>query len=164
MSSRVEKRLQEIEREMRSERQSVSDRRPEQRFIMSDELQEALRLREARDLETEEAVKNKLLRSESEKTKMEAELERARRQLDQSEGGRGALQQQVEEMRVQLLRTEKERMDLQREISQLTTQPRATRMDREERGAGLGTDCWRRGWSSYELRVFHWRLLADGGE
>ncbi|XP_014000491.2 centrosomal protein of 128 kDa isoform X1 [Salmo salar] len=137
VSSRVEKRLQEIEREMRSERQSVSDRRPEQRFIMSDELQEALRLREARDLETEEAVKNKLLRSESEKTKMEAELERARRQLDQSEGGRGALQQQVEEMRVQLLRTEKERMDLQREISQLTTQPRATRMDREERGAGL---------------------------
>ncbi|XP_038824470.1 centrosomal protein of 128 kDa-like isoform X1 [Salvelinus namaycush] len=140
VSSRVEKRLQEIEREMRSERESVSDRRPEQRGIMSDELQEALRRREARDLETEEAVKNKLLRSESEKTKMEAELERARRQLDQSEGGRGALLQQVEEMRVQLLRTEKERMDLQREISQLTTQPRATRMDREERGAGLGLD------------------------
>uniref|UniRef100_A0A4W5L246 Centrosomal protein 128 n=1 Tax=Hucho hucho TaxID=62062 RepID=A0A4W5L246_9TELE len=141
VSSRVEKRLQEIEREMRSERQSVSDRRPEQRGNMSDELQEALRRREARDLETEEAVKNKLLRSESEKTKMEAELERARRQLDQSEGGRGTLLQQVEEMRVQLLRTEKERMDLQREISQLTTQPRATtRMDREERGAGLGLD------------------------
>uniref|UniRef100_A0A8C7FBH6 Centrosomal protein 128 n=1 Tax=Oncorhynchus kisutch TaxID=8019 RepID=A0A8C7FBH6_ONCKI len=140
VSSRVEKRLQEIEREMRSERQSVSDRRPEQRGIMSDELREALRRQEARDLETEEAVKNKLLRSESEKTKMEAELERARRQLDQSEGGRGALLQQVEEMRVQLLRTEKERMDLQREISQLTTQPRATRMDREERGADRSSE------------------------
>ncbi|XP_041721452.1 centrosomal protein of 128 kDa isoform X1 [Coregonus clupeaformis] len=140
MSSRVEKRLQEIEREMCSERQNVSERRPEQRGNMSDELQEALRRREARDLETEEAVKNKLLRSESAKTKMEAELEKARRQLDQSEGGRCALLQQVEEMRVQLLRTEKERMDLQREISQLTTQPRATRMDREERGAGLGLD------------------------
>ncbi|CDQ82136.1 unnamed protein product [Oncorhynchus mykiss] len=71
---------------------------------------------------------------------MEAELERARRQLDQSEGGRGALLQQVEEMRVQLLRTEKERMDLQREISQLTTQPRATRMDREERGADRSSE------------------------
>lgn len=33
-------------------------------------LLKALRLREARDLETEEAVKNKLLRSESEKTKV----------------------------------------------------------------------------------------------
>ncbi|XP_029487501.1 centrosomal protein of 128 kDa isoform X2 [Oncorhynchus nerka] len=140
VSSRVEKRLQEIEREMRSERQSVSDRRPEQRGIMSDELREALRRREARDLETDEAVKNKLLISESEKTKMEAELERARRQLDQSEGGRGALLQQVEEMRVQLLRTEKERMDLQREISQLTTQPRATRIDREERGADRSSE------------------------
>ncbi|XP_010880803.2 centrosomal protein of 128 kDa isoform X2 [Esox lucius] len=125
VASRVEKRLQEMEKDLRSERQGVPERRPEQRRNMSDELQEALRRREA--LETEEAVKKRL---------MEAELERTRRQLHQSEGGREALLQQVEEMRVQLLRMEKERLDLQRE----TSQPRATQPAGEEGRASLSLD------------------------
>ncbi|KAJ8009280.1 hypothetical protein DPEC_G00087260 [Dallia pectoralis] len=137
VASRVEKRLQEIEKDMQSERpgvrRGVTERQLEQRRNMSDELQEALTRREA--LETEEAVKRRLLRSESEMTLMEAELERARRHLNQSEGGREALLKQVEEMRVKLLRTEKEKLDLQREISQKPTQPA-----REERRAGQGLD------------------------
>ncbi|KAL0967578.1 hypothetical protein UPYG_G00254030 [Umbra pygmaea] len=129
------KRLQDMEKDMRSDRQTVPERRPEQRRNMSDELQEALRRREA--LEAEEAVKKTLLLAESQKSTMEAELERARRQLHQSEGGKEALLQQVEEMRVQLLRTQKERLDLQREVSRLTTQPIDTQPARDDRRAGL---------------------------
>ncbi|XP_029902904.1 centrosomal protein of 128 kDa [Myripristis murdjan] len=140
VSSHVERRLQELEREMHTERQSTDrQRRPDQRVATSDELQEALGRHHTQ--EREEDVKARLLKSEREKIKMEQELERVRRQLEQSEGSRDSLLQQVEDMRTELLRTGKERMELQRarmEISQLTAQSHAQHADREERGGGRG--------------------------
>ncbi|XP_046878102.1 centrosomal protein of 128 kDa-like [Hypomesus transpacificus] len=123
VSSRVEQRLQEMEREMRAERQST-ERPPEARGSTSDELQEALRRREARVMESEEVVKIRLLSSKADKTKLEQELERARKQLDQSEGGRNTLLQQVEDLREQLLRLEQQRLEQQRLEQQRVEQQR----------------------------------------
>ncbi|KAJ8274832.1 hypothetical protein COCON_G00094570 [Conger conger] len=138
VSSRVERRLQEIEKEIRSERR-CEEKLPGQHGNMSKELQQALRRREDAAGEFEEAMKSKLLRSECEKNKVEQELERTRRQLDQSEGGRDTLLQQVEDLRVQLQRTDKERMDMHQQISLLNAQ--RSRQDREEqeRERGSGT-------------------------
>ncbi|KAM4633760.1 centrosomal protein of 128 kDa [Polymixia lowei] len=139
VSARVERRLEELEREIQAERLSAGrGRRAEQRVAVSDELQEALGRHQGQAQEREEAITSRLLKAEREKNKMEQELERARRLLEQSEDGRDSLVQQMEDMRSELLRTGKEKMelqrarlDLQREISQLT--------DRNEgRGGGGG--------------------------
>ncbi|XP_071387185.1 centrosomal protein of 128 kDa-like [Centroberyx affinis] len=145
VSSRVERRLQELERDMHTERQSTErERRPDQRAAMSDELQEALgRHHQVQTQEREEAIKARLLKSEREKTKMEQELERARRLLEQSEDSRDSLLQQMEDMRGELLRTGKEKTELQRarlDISQLSAQQHAQHTDREERGGGDRSD------------------------
>ncbi|XP_063757436.1 centrosomal protein of 128 kDa isoform X3 [Eleginops maclovinus] len=106
VSSRVERRLQELERELHSGQSGVErERRPEQREAVSDELHE-----------------------------MEQELERARRLLDQSEDSRECLSQQVEDMRGELLRTKKEKTELQRarlETFQPVAPPHGTHTDRE---------------------------------
>ncbi|XP_049913692.1 centrosomal protein of 128 kDa isoform X2 [Epinephelus moara] len=83
----------------------------------------------------EEAVTARLLRADREKTKVEQELERARRLLEQSEDSRESLVQQVEDMRSELLRTRRERTELQRarlETSQPIAQPHGNHTDREE--------------------------------
>ncbi|KAJ8270008.1 hypothetical protein GJAV_G00109270 [Gymnothorax javanicus] len=134
VSARVERRLQEIEKELRSERRCV-EKLPEQRVNMSQELLQALRRREGAASESEEAMKSKLLRSECEKNKVEVELERTKRQLDQSEGGRDTLLQQVEDLRRQLLMTEKERRELQQQVSHLSSQ-RSRHEQEEERERG----------------------------
>ncbi|XP_028809212.1 centrosomal protein of 128 kDa isoform X2 [Denticeps clupeoides] len=132
VSSRVERRLQEIEKGLRSERQGLSEKRQqEQQGNLSSELQEAVRRRDARTLEIDNFLKERLLTSESEKSKIERDLERARRLLDQSEGGRDALLQQVEDMRAQLSGAEQERVVLQREVRELLSQQRRQR-GREE--------------------------------
>ncbi|KAL7387757.1 hypothetical protein ABVT39_000460 [Epinephelus coioides] len=132
VSSRVERRLQELEREMHTEQSSVvRERRPDQRVAMSDELQETSGIRQVQ----EEAVTARLLRADREKTKVEQELERARRLLEQSEDSRESLVQQVEDMRSELLRTRRERTELQRarlETSQPIAQPHGNYTDREE--------------------------------
>lgn len=66
---RVERRLQEIEQEMRSKRQLV-ERRQDQLGHMSLQLQEALRKQDAKADETEELMKNKLVKYESEKNQV----------------------------------------------------------------------------------------------
>ncbi|XP_032398417.1 centrosomal protein of 128 kDa isoform X2 [Etheostoma spectabile] len=137
VSSRVERRLHELEREMRADQSGAERaRRQSQRVAVSDELQETLERRHER----EEAVTARLLKADSEKSKMEQELERARRLLEQSEDSRESLVQQVEDMRGELLRTRKEKTDLQRvwlETSQPATQPHGNHTDREEGRGGL---------------------------
>ncbi|KFP22356.1 Centrosomal protein of 128 kDa, partial [Egretta garzetta] len=114
VSERVERRLQEIEQEMRTERQLV-ERRQDQLGHMSLQLQEALRKQDAKADETEERMKNKLVKYESEKNQLEQELEQSRKKLNESESSREALLHQIEDLRSQLLRAE-DRVDLQHQI------------------------------------------------
>ncbi|MBN3319392.1 CE128 protein, partial [Atractosteus spatula] len=131
VSERVERRLQEIEKEMRAGRQQA-ERRPEQRGSVSLQLQEALRKREEKATGTEDVTKSKLLRSECEKNKIEQELERTRRQLEQSEGSRDTLLQQIDDLRTQLLTTEQDRLDLRQQFSQIASRQRSL-TERSER-------------------------------
>ncbi|XP_074854880.1 centrosomal protein of 128 kDa [Carettochelys insculpta] len=133
VSGRVERRLQEIEQEMRTERQLV-ERRQDQLGYMSMQLQEALRKREAKSDEMEELMKNKLLKSENERRKLEEELERFRRKLDQSEGSRETLLHQVEDLHSQLLRAEEDRMDLQHQVSQVAMHSQSCQKVQEDDG------------------------------
>uniref|UniRef100_A0ACB8G543 Uncharacterized protein n=1 Tax=Sphaerodactylus townsendi TaxID=933632 RepID=A0ACB8G543_9SAUR len=80
---------------------------------------EALKQQDAKANEVEIILKNKLLRTEDEKSKLEQELEHSRRKLDQSEYSREALLHQIEDLRSQLLRAEEERQSLQHQISQV---------------------------------------------
>nr|XP_020473772.1 centrosomal protein of 128 kDa isoform X2 [Monopterus albus] len=144
VSSHVERRLQELERELHTEPKIIErERRPEQRVAMSDELQETLGGCQVQTHERE-ATSGRLLRAEREKSKMGQELERARRLLEQSEDSKASLIQQVEDMRGELLRMKKEKTELQRtwlETSQSTAQPHGNHTDREERRGGLrGSD------------------------
>uniref|UniRef100_A0A668VIX2 Centrosomal protein 128 n=1 Tax=Oreochromis aureus TaxID=47969 RepID=A0A668VIX2_OREAU len=109
VSSRVERRLQELEREMHGEQRSTGrERRPEQRAAVSDEPQE-----------------------------MEQELERARRLLEQSEDSRESLVQQVEDMRCELQklqRTREEKTGHERarpETSRPSAQPHGSYADKD---------------------------------
>ncbi|XP_016393966.1 centrosomal protein of 128 kDa-like [Sinocyclocheilus rhinocerous] len=138
VSLRVERRLQEIEDEMRSGRQVLSERHHREKpKRMSGELQEALRRHDAQTPEADENFRNRLQRSENERSKMQQELERLRKQLHQSEGGRDTLLQKMDDMRSQLLRMEKERLDLQRELSLLLSQQRSARRQQERGVTGL---------------------------
>ncbi|XP_060274439.1 centrosomal protein of 128 kDa isoform X8 [Ovis aries] len=83
VSDRVERRLQEIEKEMRTERELV-ERRQDQLGLISQQLQEALKKQEAKTEENEGEMKNKLRQTESEKSKnLTRELEdREKQQLE----------------------------------------------------------------------------------
>ncbi|KFP73507.1 PREDICTED: centrosomal protein of 128 kDa-like, partial [Apaloderma vittatum] len=116
VSERVERRLQEIEQEMRAERQLV-ERRQDQLGHMSLQLQEALRKQDVKAEETEELMKKKLVKYESEKTQLKQELEQFRKKLNESEGSREALLHQIEDLRSQLLRAEEDRVELQHQIA-----------------------------------------------
>ncbi|XP_075609896.1 centrosomal protein of 128 kDa isoform X2 [Balearica regulorum gibbericeps] len=118
VSERVERRLQEIEQEMRAERQLV-ERRQDQLGHMSLQLQEALRKQDAKADETEELMKNKLMKYESEKNQLEQQLEQSQKKLNESEGSREALLHQIEDLRSQLLRAEEDRVELQHQISHI---------------------------------------------
>ncbi|XP_045418445.1 centrosomal protein of 128 kDa isoform X3 [Lemur catta] len=121
ISDRVEQRLQEIEREMRTERKVV-ERRQDQLGLMSLQLQEALKKQEAKADENEGAIKNKLRQTETEKNQLEQELELSRRLLNESEGSRETLLLQVEELRTQLTKAEGDRKGLQHQVSQISKQ------------------------------------------
>ncbi|XP_074540993.1 centrosomal protein of 128 kDa isoform X3 [Halichoeres trimaculatus] len=138
VTSRLEQRLQELEREMHA---GERGRRTDQRVVMSDELQETSGRSQIQAHEREEAITDRLLRAEREKFEKGQELERARRLLQESEDSRESLVQQVEDMRNELLRTRKEKNELQRarlETFQPTAQPHGSRTDREEGRGGLG--------------------------
>ncbi|NXG91531.1 CE128 protein, partial [Stercorarius parasiticus] len=137
VSERVERRLQEIEQEMRAERQLV-ERRQDQLGHMSLQLQEALRKQDAKADETEELMKNKLVKYESEKNQLEQELEQCRKKLNESEGNREALLHQIEELRSQLLRAEDDRVELQHQISHVATH-RQSYQDVQDDDRRIGT-------------------------
>ncbi|XP_043962614.1 centrosomal protein of 128 kDa isoform X2 [Gambusia affinis] len=125
VSSRVERRLQELEREMNAER----ERRAEWRAAGDEDQRENLERCQVRPDEKEDALTARLLQAESEKSKMEQELGRARRLLEQSEDSRQSLVQQVENMRGELLRTRAEKTTT--ETSQLGAQLCSGHSERE---------------------------------
>ncbi|XP_069772068.1 centrosomal protein of 128 kDa isoform X2 [Narcine bancroftii] len=116
VSERVERRLQEIEKEMRTERQ-LAEHRQDQLGQMAVQLQEELKKRDK--IDEIERVKSKLSKSEEEKFLIEQELGSTRQRLDQSEGSREMLASQIGDLRSQLLKTEQERATLQHRILQL---------------------------------------------
>ncbi|KAL1254343.1 hypothetical protein QQF64_016572, partial [Cirrhinus molitorella] len=99
-------------------------------------MNEALRRYGAQTPEADENFRNRLQRSENERSKMQQELEKLREQLNQSEGGQDTLQK-MNDMRSQLLRMDKERLDLQRELSLLLSQQRSARRQQERGVTGL---------------------------
>ncbi|CAI9567310.1 unnamed protein product, partial [Staurois parvus] len=119
VSERVQRRLQQLEKEMRVERQQA-DSRQEQLGHVSTQLQEALKKRDSNSNEVEASLKSKLGRTENEKTQLEVELERYRRRLDQTEGSRETLLCQVEDLRSQLVKVEEDRTHLQLQLSQMS--------------------------------------------
>ncbi|XP_059953951.1 centrosomal protein of 128 kDa isoform X2 [Mesoplodon densirostris] len=131
VSDRVERRLQEIEREMRTERELV-ERRQDQLGLISLQLQEALKKQEAKAEENEGVMKNKLRQSETEKSKLEQELELSRRLLNQSEGSRETLLHQVEELRTQLMKAEGDQKGLVHQVSQISKQQSSHQDEQED--------------------------------
>lgn len=135
VSSRVERRLQELEREMHGEQRSTGgERRPEQRAAASDEPQETLGRCQIGASEREEKMAARLLKADREKSKMGQELDRARRLLEQSEDSRESLVQQVEDMRCELQRTREEKTGHERarlETSRPSAQPHGSYADKD---------------------------------
>lgn len=121
VSDRVERRLQEIEREMRTERELV-EKRQDQLGLISLQLQEALKKQGGKADENEDVMKNMLRQTETEKSHLEQELELSRRLLNQSEGSRETLLHQVEELRMQLKKAEGDQKGLQHQVSQISKQ------------------------------------------
>ncbi|XP_061467868.1 centrosomal protein of 128 kDa isoform X3 [Rhineura floridana] len=108
---------------------------------LSDKLNEsqrqetALKQQDAKANEVEISLKNKVLKIEGEKNKLEQDLELSQRKLDQSENSREALFHQIEDLRSQLLRAEEERLNLQHQISQVAIhhQSRADEQEDDKR-------------------------------
>ncbi|XP_075470754.1 centrosomal protein of 128 kDa isoform X2 [Ascaphus truei] len=132
VSERVERRLQELEREMRTERQQV-ERRQDQLGQVSLQLQEALKQRDTKVEDVGTSLKDKLVKSESEKSQLEVELQHSRRRLDQTEGSRETLLFQIEDLRSQLLKAEEERGHLQHQVSQMSLLSQRENREEERR-------------------------------
>ncbi|XP_048064037.1 centrosomal protein of 128 kDa-like [Megalobrama amblycephala] len=113
----------------------------------------ALRRHDTQTLEADETFRNRLQRSENERSKMQQELERLRKQLEQSEGGRDTLLNQMDRMRSQLLRMEQDRVDLQRELSLLSSQQRSARRPQERGVTSFDSGCTDLEREIEELRV-----------
>ncbi|KAL5009136.1 hypothetical protein ScPMuIL_014717 [Solemya velum] len=106
---KVEQRLAAIQNELFADRAALS--RNEELSELSSELKHAISHQQqlSRD---QDVARSHYLQAESQKYKIESELESMKRKLDQSEGSRTALQQQIEELRSQIHRYDQERTRL----------------------------------------------------
>ncbi|CAL1539928.1 unnamed protein product [Lymnaea stagnalis] len=109
LSARVEKRLQAIQSEIRSERHLLDrDHRNDDFNALSNELKSAIQSAQTTS-SLDDKIRSQYLQSESLRHKVESELDAVKRRLDQTEGSRAALQGQVEQLRAQLVRADQER-------------------------------------------------------
>ncbi|XP_078000949.1 uncharacterized protein LOC144453511 [Glandiceps talaboti] len=116
VSSRVEKRLKEIEEEMKTQRMSRKVREPvDSTSMISTEVVQALRSQTA---DEERQLRDRLMKSEADRQHMYTEFETTKRKLDQSEGSRNALKQQIEDLHDQLSRSDHSKTQMKDQISE----------------------------------------------
>ncbi|XP_044127551.1 centrosomal protein of 128 kDa isoform X2 [Bufo gargarizans] len=132
VSERVERRLQQLEQELRTERQQA-ERRQDHLGHVSTHLQGELKKRESKSDEVEASLRDKLGKLESDKSQLKEDLERYRRRLDQTEGSREALLCQVEDLRSQILKLEEDRGHLQHQVSQMSLQSQHENLEEQRR-------------------------------
>ncbi|CAH1262812.1 CEP128 [Branchiostoma lanceolatum] len=129
-SERVDRRLQQIQDDMKSQQRQLS-RRQEETASMSDRLREASR-RVDMAAESDRIMRERLTDMESRKSQIESELEETKRRLNQSEGGREALMNQIEDLRGQLGHAEKERAKMRDSLSMAESERTRRRQEQEE--------------------------------
>ncbi|XP_059147978.1 centrosomal protein of 128 kDa-like [Physella acuta] len=118
LSTRVEKRLQAIQSEIRSERHHLDrDHRGDDINALSSELRNAIQSAQTNH-NLDDKLRSQYLQSEAIRHKVEGELDNLRRRLDQTEGSRIALQSQVEQLQNQLAREGQERHRLKLDLDE----------------------------------------------
>ncbi|XP_030854949.1 centrosomal protein of 128 kDa [Strongylocentrotus purpuratus] len=117
-SERVEKRLKDLQEELRLQRESVSRKfkGTDDRDSIKTEIRETL-LNVSREEDRE--LRSRLIQMEAEKQKMASELESTRRKLDQSHGSSSVLQQHMESLRKDLARSDEDRHNLKSQMTQM---------------------------------------------
>ncbi|XP_066281176.1 centrosomal protein of 128 kDa-like isoform X8 [Branchiostoma lanceolatum] len=136
-SERVDRRLQQIQDDMKSQQRQLS-RRQEETASMSDRLREAVSgnrtasRRVDMAAESDRIMRERLTDMESRKSQIESELEETKRRLNQSEGGREALMNQIEDLRGQLGHAEKERAKMRDSLSMAESERTRRRQEQEE--------------------------------
>lgn len=117
-SERVEKRLKDLQDELRLQRESVSRKYTgnQDRDAIRTEIRETL-LNVSREEDRE--LRSRLTQVEAERQKLASELESTRRKLDQSQGSSAVLQQHVESLRKDLSRSDEDRHDLKNRLTTL---------------------------------------------
>ncbi|XP_078592058.1 centrosomal protein of 128 kDa-like isoform X9 [Branchiostoma floridae x Branchiostoma japonicum] len=129
-SERVDRRLQQIQDDMKSQQRQLA-RRQEETASMSDRLRDASR-RADMAAESDRIMRERLADMESRKSQVESELEETKRRLNQSEGGREALMNQIEDLRGQLGHAERERVKMRDSLSMAESERTRRRQEQEE--------------------------------
>ncbi|XP_053404316.1 centrosomal protein of 128 kDa-like isoform X5 [Mercenaria mercenaria] len=109
VADRVERRLRMIQSELEADRLVTG--RNEELCNLSMELRNALQQQQAHAQQSaiEERVRSSYLQNETQRHRMESDLDEMRRKLDMAEGSKSAMQQQVDDLRNQLRRMESDR-------------------------------------------------------
>ncbi|XP_078592055.1 centrosomal protein of 128 kDa-like isoform X7 [Branchiostoma floridae x Branchiostoma japonicum] len=136
-SERVDRRLQQIQDDMKSQQRQLA-RRQEETASMSDRLRDAVSgnrtasRRADMAAESDRIMRERLADMESRKSQVESELEETKRRLNQSEGGREALMNQIEDLRGQLGHAERERVKMRDSLSMAESERTRRRQEQEE--------------------------------
>ncbi|XP_078672968.1 centrosomal protein of 128 kDa-like isoform X4 [Branchiostoma floridae x Branchiostoma belcheri] len=136
-SERVDRRLQQIQDDMKAQQRQLA-RRQEETVSMSDRLREAVSgnrtasRRADMAAESDRIMRERLADMESRKSQVESELEETKRRLNQSEGGREALMNQIEDLRGQLGHAERERTKMRDSLSVAESERTRRRQEQEE--------------------------------
>ncbi|XP_070577999.1 centrosomal protein of 128 kDa-like isoform X2 [Ptychodera flava] len=119
VSSRVERRLKEIEDEMRSQRGPREIREPAQSSgMIAAEIRQALR---SQTLDEDRQMRDKLMKSENDRQQILSDYEVTKRKLDQSEGTRNALKFQIDELQDQLSRSDHDKARMKDQLAEYTS-------------------------------------------
>ncbi|XP_002735713.1 centrosomal protein of 128 kDa-like [Saccoglossus kowalevskii] len=114
VSNRVERRLKEIEDEIRLQRTLKQPPMDSIGMVPAD-LRQAMR---SQSIEEDRQLRERMIKSEIEKQHLLSDYETTKRKLDQSEGSRNALKQKIEELEDQLSRSGHDRSELKDKLSE----------------------------------------------